>query len=412
MSTSPLSLTFSDVIKNNYSQEKITSLISEFKNHERYDFVRELKNETLISSVKNTYERFKHFKSFAQVGIGGSSLGPEMLISALGSEGVKFTFFNNIDADDTYQKLQNLNIKETLFYIVSKSGGTAETMATFSIIANKLVEAGVKEENFKDHFVFATDPKKSSLLELGKEFGITCLEIPPFVGGRFSVLTPVGTLPALFAGIDIDSLLAGAYKYATEQFDSEDFKKTCASILTHAEEGVNETILMPYSSLLRDLSFWFVQLWGESLGKKKDNQRVGLTPIPSYGATDQHSQMQLFMEGPLNKFLFLIHVKNTKNDFKLENSFNHSRLKMLSSYSLKDLMDAEFFGTLKALNEQGVPHLTLSIDLVNEESLGAIIVYFELLTAIIGNALGIDPFDQPGVEAGKIYSFEWLEKLK
>ncbi len=118
------------------------------------------------------------------------------------------------------------------------------------------------------------------------------------------------------------------------------------------------------------------------------------------------------MEGPLNKFLFLIHVKNTKNDFKLENSFNHSRLKMLRSYSLKDLMDAEFFGTLKALSEQGVPHLTLSIDLVNEESLGAIIVYFELLTAITGNALGIDPFDQPGVEAGKIYSFEWLEKLK
>ncbi len=406
-----MKLTFSKNL--DYSQENdISSLINEFKEHKRYDFVRELKNEELLKSVKDVYKKYQHFKSFAQIGIGGSSLGPEMLISALAKNDVQFTFFNNIDADDTYSKLNKLNIRDTLFYVVSKSGGTAETMATFSIITNELLKSGVKEQDLKDHIVFATDPKESSLLKLGSELGITCLDIPPFVGGRYSVLTPVGTLPALFAGIDIELMLSSAYEYGINNFDSDDFKNTCRSVLSAYEDGINETVLMPYSSKLRDLSFWFVQLWAESLGKKKDGKRIGLTPVPSYGATDQHSQMQLFMEGPLNKLMLLIHVQNTENDFSLKNSFNHSRLKMLSEYSLKELMDAEFFGTLKALDEQGVPYINLSIESVNEKSLGQIIVYFELLTSITGLALGIDPFDQPGVEAGKIYSFEWLEKLK
>ena len=407
-----MKFTFSKNTELNYNDDQITSLIESFKKHERFDFVRELKNDSLLSTVKEVHEKFKHFKSFAQVGIGGSSLGPEMLISALSNSDVTFTFFNNIDADDTFEKLSKLDIKETLFYIVSKSGGTAETMASFSIIANKLFEQGIKEEQLKNHFVFATDPENSSLLELGNELGVQCLVIPPLVGGRYSVLTPVGTLPALFAGIDIDQLVNSAYNYADKNFNSEDFKSTCKSVLSSFNSGVNQTVLMPYSSKLRDLSFWFVQLWAESLGKKKNGKRIGLTPVPSYGATDQHSQMQLFMEGPLDKLLLLINVEKTKNDFSLKNSFNHSRLKMLSEYSLKNLMDAEFFGTLKALDEQGVPYINLSIESVNEKTLGELVVFFELLTSITGLALDIDPFDQPGVEAGKIYSFEWLEKLK
>ncbi len=407
-----MEFSFSNNVEFNLNSQDISDLTIKFKNHERFDFVNQLKNQHLLDSCLAVYTKFKNKKNFAQIGIGGSSLGPEMLISALKNNETNFVFFNNVDADDVARKTSKLELTDTLFYVVSKSGGTAETMATFAIVANKLMASGIAEENLKEHFVFATDPKESTLLDLGRELGITCLEVPTFVGGRFSVLTPVGILPALFAGIDINTLLSSAYDYAHELCSSDNFEKAVNGILSMYEKGYNETVLMPYSSLLRDLSFWFVQLWAESLGKKDSNgKRVGFTPLPSYGATDQHSQVQLFMEGPLNKLMMLIHVSETKNDFPLKNNFNHSRLKKLSPYSLKNLMDAEYFGTKKAFDDQEIPYIEFKIDAVNEKNIGQLIVFFELLTSISGQAMKIDPFNQPGVEAGKIYTFEWLDKL-
>ncbi len=407
-----MKISFSNSIELNQDQNKINEVIKNFKAHERFDYVRQLKNNNLLDSCLGVYTKFQSKKTFAQIGIGGSSLGPEMLISSLQKNDTKFVFFNNVDADDFAKKLSQIDLQDTLFYVVSKSGGTAETMAAFAIIANKLIDQGVKEEDLNEYFVFATDPQNSTLLELGKDLGINCLEIPPYVGGRFSVLTPVGLLPALYAGIDVNTLLSSTYSYAQSLCEDHDFIKSVDSVLSMYQKGHHETVLMPYSSLLRDLSFWFVQLWAESLGKKTaDGERVGFTPVPSYGATDQHSQVQLFMEGPLNKLMLLIHIENTDKDFALKNDFNHPRLKKLSPYSLKNLMDAEYFGTKKAFDMQNVPYLEFSIERINEESVGKLIVFFELLTSITGLMMKIDPFDQPGVEAGKLYTFEWLDKL-
>lgn len=393
-----------------YTVEQIQEAIDAFKNSVRFDFIKTLDDKSLISSTLEIYEQFKDRKNFVQVGIGGSSLGPEMLIKAIKRTDKNFYFLNNIDTDHTVETLKSFDIKDSIFYVVSKSGGTAETMAQMAIITNTLLEKGVKESELSNYFVFCTDPVESSLKDLAQELGIKYLTVPSNIGGRFSVLTPVGLLPALFAGIDIELMNSSASQFANKFIDSDELIKLTQTVLDLHHSGVNETVLMPYSSKLRELSFWFVQLWAESLGKKKGNDRVGLTPIPSYGATDQHSQMQLFMEGPRNKLLFMVHVENCQHELKLTNSFNHSKLKKLNNFSLKNLMDAEFFGTLKALDEQEIPYIHLGIESVSEKSLSELILLFEILTAITGLTLKIDPFDQPGVEAGKIYSFEWLDK--
>lgn len=383
-------------------------------------FFKVTQRKDLLESCKKIHSKYQDKKHFVQVGIGGSSLGPEMLVSALGDGKCHFEFINNIDPEKIHEQLSLIDLKKTIFYFVSKSGGTAETMASFAIISSLLQSHGIDESDFKNYYVFATDPVKSQLLELGKELEIDCLEVPSNVGGRFSVLTPVGFLPALFAGVDVDALLQGANDFKkvllNEDLDENILIKSAAFLMEQKSKGHVQTVFMPYSSKLRDLSFWFVQLWAESLGKKLSlgGQTVhqGLTPIPAYGATDQHSQVQLFMEGPRDKVMLMLQVKKFSNDYSLKNSFKAESLKKLSSHSLSSLMEAEFLGTLMALKEQQRPYIHLEIPENNELTLGAMIIFFESLTVIMGSALEVDPFDQPGVELGKVYAFSHLNSPK
>jgi glucose-6-phosphate isomerase len=370
----------------------------------------------LVESTQKAFSKFKTRKTFVHVGIGGSSLGPEMLIQALKKTDTKFIFINNIDPEEISEQLNSIEIAHSVFYFVSKSGGTAETMAALSIITNFLYQKGISETDLKNYYVFATDPKKSELLDLGKKYNIELLEVPSDVGGRFCALTPVGFFPALFAGIDLDLLISGAKKMQELLLvDNQDNPLLRASdffIDLYNKRKVDQTVFMPYSSKLKYLSFWFTQLWAESLGKKfkKDGSIIhtGLTPITAYGATDQHSQVQLFMEGPNNKALIIIEVLNFNKDFELKSNLSSLNLDKLRPYSLSDLMKAELHGTLKALKENDRPYLHISISKINEETLAGLILYFESLTALVGDILEIDPFNQPGVEAGKIYAFEFL----
>ncbi len=383
-----------------------------------YGFFQVNQRTELLTTCQGVAKKFTARKNFIQVGIGGSSLGPEMLITSLGADSDKnFIFINNIDSDKIHYQLKDLDLLNSLFYFVSKSGGTAEPMAAFAIISGLYKELGVNKADLKNYYVFATDPQKSDLLNLGRELGIDCLEIPSNVGGRFSVLTPVGLFPAVFAGIDAAELLLGAEAIKpTLLGDGPESLKTISAHLIGLweQKKINQTVFMPYSSMLRDFSFWFVQLWAESLGKRFsiDGTEVftGMTPIPSYGATDQHSQMQLFMEGPNDKCLFLIEVEKMKKDFPLINDFEIKALKMLNKHTLHQLMRAELLGSLKALKEADRPTIHFKIKEVNAHSIGAMVLFFESLTAIMGHYLAINPFDQPGVEAGKIYAYEFLDK--
>jgi glucose-6-phosphate isomerase len=372
-------------------------------------FFRLPQNQELLKETKAVYEALKTKKYFIHVGIGGSALGPDMLLKALGeSSGVKFVFINNIDPDDLCRRLKEVDLNDCLIYIVSKSGTTAETVAAMSILMTEMGKVGIGKDKYKDHFVFCTDPEKGDLRKLSKEWGVRTLSIPSNVGGRFSVLTPVGLLPALFAGLDAQALLDGAENLQKHLYDPQAgraFYELGFWIKDLHNKGIHQTVIMPYSSLLKEFSAWFVQLWAESLGK----DGKGLTPVPAYGATDQHSQMQLFMEGPTDKVLFIVEVEKFGADYPLKNDLAGESFKTLSPFTLTQLMKAELEGTLEALKENQRHVVHFKIPSVSEEHLGQLILFSECLTVLVANLLNVDPFNQPGVEAGKKYAYAWLK---
>jgi glucose-6-phosphate isomerase len=391
-------------------------------NREDVGFFRLEESTEHIKQCKVVYQKFLFKKTFVHVGIGGSSLGPEMLVGALACESIdrQFTFINNIDPDEIHRQLKSIgNLEDTLFYIVSKSGGTVETNAILAIILNFLKSRGVEDSELRDYFVFCTDPKTSQLRELAKRHQIDCIPIPSNVGGRFSVLSPAGLLPALFAGIDIDSLVEGA-KSMADAISSKTSEYALlidlfSGLKNALEKNVNQTVLMPYSSRLRNFSSWFVQLWAESLGKKENLEgktlNLGLTPISAFGATDQHSQMQLFKEGPIDKFIIFIGIEKFTHDYPLSCGQETPVLEQLSPFSLSQLMTAELEGTIKAIESDNRPFAKLVFNKCDEIHLGQSIIFFESLTVLMGHHLGIDTFNQPGVEAGKKYALEWLEGI-
>ena len=370
------------------------------------------------TEAQKLYQKFRSRQTFVHVGIGGSSLGPEMLIHALGKErGRSFTFIDNVDPETLAQQLQDLVPEKALFYFVSKSGKTVETLAALAIITRWLKEKGIKEDRFKDFLIFATDYSSSGdLLEVARQFSIDCLSIPSNIGGRFSVLTPVGLLPAFFANIDVWELLKGARDVRDGLLEEDNpLLKTASFIMSlFMEEGIGQTVFMPYSSKLKKLSSWMGQLWAESLGKKGK----GLTPIPACGTTDQHSQMQLFMEGPRNKCVFFFQIGTFLRDFSLKGDFGHATtattlttLQKLAPYTLGQLLTAEFQGTCSAMRANNRPFIHLHLPQNDEYHMGALILFLESLTVLLGGHLDVNPFDQPGVEAGKRLALEHLQKL-
>lgn len=398
------------ISSNSFTQDINTELINEFHQTVTSDhigFLSYLDGTELTGTAKKIHDKFKHKKHFVQIGIGGSALGPQMLISSLQKNAqCSFTFLDNTDSDYLHRELNKISLKDSIFYVVSKSGGTAETIAAFIIVYNLLQEQGIT--NFSDYFVFCTDPTSGQLREFVNQNNFDALEVPSNIGGRFSVLTNVGLLPAIFAGIDIDELLTEAKNYKNSLVENlTNLSQTGDTILDLYSKGINQTVMMPYSSILKDFSFWFTQLWAESLGKKN----IGITPIPAYGATDQHSQMQLFMEGPNNKFLFLINVSNKSKDFSLNSDLSLESAIKLKDYSLNQLLNAQFHGTADALKEMKRNLATIEIEEVNNKNLAQLIIYFECLTVYVGLGLKINPFDQPGVELGKKLAYKHLNSL-
>ncbi len=406
-------LNFEYKIKDQINSKQFTSDLEKFReliDNKGIGFYHLSNENKLLEESKSVYKKHQHKKHFVLIGIGGSSLGPITLIKALRkNQDVNFIFLDNIDSDYTYDELGKVNPKDCVVYVVSKSGGTAETMANMCLVISWLKENGISEDKFKDIFVFSTDPVKSDLLTIAEKYKIDCLTIPSNIGGRFSIFTSVGLFPALFAGINIDEIFSGSNKIKENllntNFENNDLFKTAYTLFDLYKKNITQTVLMPYSSKLRDFSFWFVQLWAESLGK---NSTTGFTPIPASGATDQHSQMQLFMEGPNDKVIFLIDIENRKHDFKLNNNLEINSANQLSDCTLNQLMKAELEGSFKALEVNNRNIIRISISELNENSFAALVLFFESLTALMGNLLNIDAFNQPGVEKGKIFAFEYL----
>jgi glucose-6-phosphate isomerase len=358
------------------------------------------------------------------LGIGGSALGPIALRTALRPTGwnmlddkardnyPRLYVLDNVDPETIAALLGRLRLSRTLFIVTSKSGGTAETMAQFLIVHQRLAR---EKLDATKHLVFVTDPKQGALRPLAERLKVPALEIPPNIGGRFSVLTPVGTLPAALIGIDVKSLLSGAGEMA-KRCESDGLATNPAGIyamlqwLADTQLKKNIVVFMPYSDPLRDLAAWFVQLWAESLGKKRpDGTSVGSTPLAALGATDQHAQVQLFMEGPADKTVTFVSVRERVTDVKIPAAFpDVKELGYLAGHSLGELIDIEQRATAGALARRGRPNMTIHLDRIDAAHVGQLMMFLEIATAYAGQLYGIDAFNQPGVELGKQFAYALL----
>ena len=366
------------------------------------------------------------FRDVVVLGIGGSALGPIALRTALRAPGwnaltdgergglPRLHVLDNVDPSTIAALLGRLDLRRSLFVVTSKSGGTAETMAQYLVVRDRL-ERTVGSAEARAHLVFVTDPEKGALRAIARAEKVPALDVPPNVGGRFSVLSPVGLLPAALIGIDVRALLEGAADMARRSASGvlgENLAGCYATLqwLAHTRHGRPMHVLMPYSDPLRDFADWFVQLWAESLGKvRPDGVHVGPTPIAALGATDQHSQVQLFMEGPADKTVTFVAVDDRGDDVVIPPAGGDVlELSYLGGHTLGELIAVEQRATAGALARRGRPNMTIRLDRVDAWHVGALIMLFELATAYGGQLYGVNAFDQPGVELGKQFAYAML----
>ena len=376
--------------------------------------------DDVVAEIKATADKVrKNFKYFVVLGIGGSALGPIAVFNALKHlhyndlpdekrGGPKFYVEDNIDPERMAALLDVIEIDKTMFNVITKSGSTSETMSQYLIIWDLLVKRF--GDKAKDHMIATTSATKGNLIKLAQKEGLKTFYIPDGVGGRFSELCPVGLLPAAVLGIDIEEMLAGA-EYMDKRCDDHKIERNPAMAFALTQylafnKGMNVSVMMPYADSLKLMADWYCQLWAESLGKaeKKDGSPafVGQTPVKSLGVTDQHSQVQLYTEGPFDKVITFIAVDNYRATVDIANGCEEfPNVNFLCGHTLNQLISTEMVATEYALNQKGRMNNTIYLPEVNEFTLGELMFMLELATAYAGEMFGIDTFNQPGVEEGK-----------
>jgi glucose-6-phosphate isomerase len=355
------------------------------------------------------------------LGIGGSALGSRALHQALCHP--QYNLFplarrhhrpalwvaDNIDPDQFYGLLDGLELRRTAFNVISKSGSTAETLAQFLFVYG-LLKGRLGADKTRERLVITTDPDHGALRRLVAQAGFPSLSVPTNVGGRFSVLTAVGLLPAAMVGVDLEELLAGA-RYMDVRLKGAPpdrhlaYHLAALYYLFFTRRERNLLVIMPYASSLSGMADWFCQLWAESLGKKFDLEGhpvyTGSTPVRALGVTDQHSQLQLYMEGPQDKLITFLEVEKFQHHLELPEVFNDADLSYLGGRSLNELFKAEKQATAFNLTRAGRPNLTLRLPEVNAFTMGQLIYLWEVAIVAAGALFKVNPLDQPGVEGGK-----------
>lgn len=406
-----------------------------------------------LAQVQDLANRVRSdFSTLVVLGIGGSDLGARAVHSALNhkffneiailqqksnqtAEGGaanyedKATTYNPQPATQLYFAGDNtdpraladlvdvLDFEHTAINVISKSGDTIETMSAFVYLRQKLADV-VGEEQVAEHIIATTSASKGSLHEIAEREGYSQLVVPENVGGRFSVLSSVGLFPLAYAGINIEQLLAGAFEM-DERLMVAPAERNPAMIyavlqyLGNTKRGQNVSVMMPYADGLRGVGQWYRQLWAESLGKAKnmagDTVNVGQTPVAAVGATDQHSQVQLYIEGPFDKLLTLITVEDTERSILLDGDLDHlPELQFLEGVELNEILLGEAQSTAMALAHNGRPNGTIRLPRLNEFYLGQLLYLLEVACVYAGELYGINAYDQPGVELGKQLTYAQL----
>ena len=364
------------------------------------------------------------FDNILVLGIGGSALGGIAVTEALlkpywnllseeQRNGLPRIFFlDNIDPDTIVGLLNILDLKKTLVNVITKSGSTAETMSQFMIVKN-ILEKELGDE-YRYNIVSTTDKKTGILRQISEQEGYKTFVVPDDVGGRFSVFSAVGLLPFALVGIDIDEITNGI-KDMDLALKNTDINENIAAqnalihYLMDTQKGKNMSVMMPYSSRLKYVSDWYTQLWAESLGKNKDkegnNVCVGPTPIKALGATDQHSQIQLYNEGPNNKIINFIRVKEFDNTLEIPAIFEYTGIGYLGGKTINQLINAEADSTKVVLADYQRPNVTITLEKVDGYNVAQLLYMLEVQTAIAGELYNIDAFNQPGVEQAKNYTY-------
>lgn len=362
------------------------------------------------------------FDDVVVVGIGGSALGAVALRDALlgpwwnaldgeaRGGAPRLHVLDNPDPDSAAALLDRLDPARTVFNVVSKSGSTAETAALFLVVLERLEEA-LGAERAGERLVVTTDARRGPLREVVAERGLRSLAVPEAVGGRFSVLSPVGTFPAALCGVGIEAVLGGAAAMA-ERCAAPRLAVNPAGVLAtllHAadtEMGAGIQVFMPYADRLRGLAYWVQQLWAESLGKAVRTDglpaETGPTPLPAFGAADQHSVLQLLMEGPRDKVVAFIGRGRPERDLEIPRAFaGKPAFSYLGGHTLHGLLDRERRATAEALRRAGRMNMTITGDRIDARTMGAFFMLFQCAVVYAGALYAVNPLDQPGVEAAK-----------
>ncbi|MBI2981183.1 MAG: glucose-6-phosphate isomerase, partial [Deltaproteobacteria bacterium] len=356
------------------------------------------------------------YEAVLLLGTGGSSLGAACLIESLaqngGSEKMRLEIVEDLHPSGWKYLTSSLSPDKTFMIVVSKSGKTIETLAAFLFFRQWMIEA-LGEAAYRRSVLFITDPNRGPLREIAASEKIETLPVPPGVGGRYSVLSTVGLLPAACVGIEVKSLLAGARRM-DERCEKQEVWTNPAMMLAalhyliSRKKGKTIRIVMPYHDRLRGYSSWFAQLWAESLGKrislKGEEVRAGMTPVRAEGPIDQHSQLQLYLEGPRDKTVTFISVERSGATMKLPRAYeNHPELSILGGKDLDALLRMQRQATEAALCDAGCPNLTLGVKEITPDRVGQLLYLAEVETVFTGALYDINPFDQPGVEGIKNY---------
>jgi len=356
------------------------------------------------------------------LGIGGSALGARALHQALRppqhnklpmarrNHKLGLWVADNIDPDYFWGLLDGLDLRRVGFNVISKSGNTAETLAQFLWVYN-LLKTRLGEDKARERLVITTDPDQGPLRSLAAREHLPALAVPPKVGGRFSVLSAVGLFPALLTGIEVDELLAGARAMDQRLKDAAPennpaYRLAALFYLFATAKTRPILVFMPYASPLAGMAEWFCQLWAESLGKRLDQHgnvvHAGSTPVKALGTTDQHSQLQLYMEGPADKLITFLTVDKFQQSLEIPDSYpDAAALSYLGGHSLEELLRVEQQATAFNLMKAGRPNLTLHLPEINPFTIGQLIYLLEVTTVAAASLFGVNAFDQPGVEGGK-----------
>lgn len=382
-------------------------------------------NEETVWLVKEYASLVRNrFENILVLGIGGSALGGIAVTEALlrpywnllseekRDNYPKIFFLDNIDPDEITGLLELLDLKKTLVNVITKSGSTAETMSQYMIVKDMMErELG---DDYRKNIIATTDKQTGILRQLADQEGYKTFVVPDDVGGRFSVFSAVGLLPFALVGIDIDEIISGIKDMDLALKNTDIFENIAAQnalihYLMDVQKGKRLSVMMPYSSRLKYVSDWYVQLWAESLGKEfnRNGERIncGPTPLKALGATDQHSQIQLYNEGPNDKVINFIRVEEFDNTVEIPKIFEYTGIGYLGGKTINDLLNAEADSTKVTLVDYQKPNVTISLPKVNGYFVAQLLYMLEVQTAIAGELYNIDTFNQPGVEQAKNYTY-------